>query len=186
MRLLLHVCCGPCLCEPLAACRQEGVEVEGLFYNPNIHPFLEFRRRLKSLKVLAERERLALSCDESYGLAAFLPAVRGEWPTRCRACYRMRLTRTAEEAKRRGFDAFSTTLLVSPSQEHAALRQVAQQVAEQVGIDWWYRDWRSLYPASLDRARRLSLYRQQYCGCIWSEYERYRDSRKHVFRGSTQ
>jgi len=186
MRLLLHICCAPCLCRPLELCREEGLQVEGLFYNPNIHLFLEFSRRLKAVKLLAERERLPLATEETYGLERFLSDVRGAWPGRCRACYRLRLERTAQEAKERGFTAFSTTMLVSPTQDHAALREVAEEIAARTGIDWLYRDWRPAYQQSLARARQLSLYRQQYCGCLWSEYERYRDSGERARRSTEQ
>lgn len=182
MRLLLHICCAPCLCRPLSLCRQDGIEVEGLFYNPNIHPFIEFRRRLKSVHVLAAREKLLVHCEESYGLAAFLQSVSGGFPARCRQCYRMRLARVAQEAKERGCDAFSSTLLASPTQDHAALCDEGEQAGEAAGVKWFYRDWRPHYEESMAAARRQSLYRQQYCGCIWSEYERYRDSTQHVWR----
>lgn len=173
MRVLIHICCAPCLCRPLEACREEGLQVEGFFYNPNIHPYQEFCKRLKAVKVLAERTRLPVEFDECYGLAEHLERVRGPVPQRCRACYRMRLERTARRACERGFDGFTSSLLVSAMQDHEAIRQIGAEVAARNGIQWVYRDWRGLCSESQEMAKRMSLYRQQYCGCIWSEYERF-------------
>ena len=186
MRILLHICCSPCLCGPLNLFHREGIDVEGFFYNPNIHLFVEFRRRLKSVKVLAEREKLPLICDEEYGLKEFLRSVNDNHPERCESCYKMRLVRTAREAKDRGYDAFSTTLLASPSQQHDILRNVGKTVANDTGIEWYYRDMRKEYESGMKQAKQISLYRQQYCGCLWSEYERYRETNIHAYRGGSE
>jgi len=185
MPILLHVCCAECLLGPLDALRQRGFV--GLFYNPNIHPLIEFRRRLKAVKVLAEQLRVEVVCDEAYGLWDFLERV--DWHrqdedgrrARCRGCYRLRLQRTAELAAERNLDAFSTTLLVSRHQMHDAVRQVGEEVARETGVPFAYHDWRHLADHGHDEARRRSLYRQQYCGCVFSEHERYRDTGLHVY-----
>jgi len=186
MPILLHVCCAECLLGPLDDLQRGGLL--GLFYNPNIHPLIEFRRRLKAVKVLAEQRGVEVLCDETYGLWDFLGSV--DWRrrddegrrTRCRACYRLRLQRTAEVAAERGLEAFSTTLLVSRHQMHDAVRQVGEEVARDTGVAFAYHDWRHLAERGHDEARRRSLYRQQYCGCVFSEYERYRDTGLHVYR----
>ena len=177
MRVLIHICCAPCLCGPLEACREEGLQVEGFFYNPNIHPYQEFSKRLRAVKVLGERARLPVEFDERYGLSEHLERVRGPVPQRCWECYRVRLERTARRASERGFDGFTSSLLVSMRQDHEAIRRIGEDVARRSGVQWVYRDWRALYEESVRVAKRMSLYRQQYCGCIWSEYERYGSAR---------
>lgn len=186
MAILLHVCCAECLLGPLDALRPRGLV--GLFYNPNVHPLIEFRRRLKAVQALADQLRLDIICDESYGLREFLDrtpwqdASEAERPSRCLACYRMRLQRAAEVASRRGLEAFSSTLLVSRHQMHEAVRRIGEEVAEEVGVPFAYYDWRHLADHGHGEAKRRSLYRQQYCGCVFSEYERFKDTRQHLYR----
>ena len=184
MRILLHTCCAVCTIGPFEELSAEGHDVTGFFYNPNIHPLIEFRRRKKAQKALQEHLPVPMIYREQYGLKHFLRRVDWESPNRCRECYRMRLTETAQEAARRGFDAFSTTLLTSQNQKHDSVEQVAQECAEEAGVAFHYGDWRRLDDANRRRASRLGLYRQQYCGCIFSEYERFQHSLRHVYRGS--
>jgi len=181
-RVLVHVCCAGCAAEVAGELTRQGVTFEGYFYNPNIHPLLEFRRRLKSCRVLAEDSGLAMSFDEDYGLVEWLRAVVGREAERCELCYRMRLGRTAEVARERGFEGFSTTLLVSPHQRHDLLRRVGEETAARVGVKFVYRDWRGLHGKGDERTHGRKLYRQQYCGCIYSEYERYRDTTRHLWQ----
>jgi predicted adenine nucleotide alpha hydrolase (AANH) superfamily ATPase len=185
MRLLIHVCCAPCLIGPLEALRQEGAQVSGFFYNPNIHPFLEFRKRVKALRVFSEKDDVPLEIVEEYGLEMFIRDVyRPERRERCRACHFLRLRRTAERAKEMGLDAFTTTLLGSPHQDHELLRESGERAAEAVGVSFLYRDFRPLHERSLEAARKRQLYLQPYCGCCFSEYERFRDTGKELYRGS--
>jgi hypothetical protein len=181
-RVLVHVCCAACwlgLAEDLSA---RGLRAEGFFHNPNIHPLLEFRRRLKAVRLLAHDTRLTLHADGEYGLTRWLREVVGNEDRRCEICYHMRLTRTAERARDEGFDAFTTTMLVSPQQQHDLLRSLGEELARSVGVAFLYHDWRASYEAGGSEAKRRRLYRQQYCGCIYSEYERYRDTGKHLWR----
>ncbi len=190
MKLLVHVCCAPCAVSVLRRLAEQGCEVESYFNNPNIHPLLEFRRRLKALKVL--RDRLGrrepafarMSFEEEYGLERFL---REAWadaaPGRCERCYRMRLTAAARRARNEGFDAFTTTLLISRDQNHELAARVGQAVARQEGASFYYEDFRPLFDESHEEAKKLMLYSQQYCGCVFSEYERFRATTKHVYRG---
>ncbi|MBN2584157.1 MAG: epoxyqueuosine reductase QueH [Planctomycetes bacterium] len=182
MALLIHVCCAECLLGPLDELR--GRSTAAYFYNPNIHPLIEFRRRLKAVKILAEREGIECVCDEDYGLRPFLDQVDYRGENRCGQCYRMRLTRTAELARQRGDEAFTTTLLVSRHQQHEVVRQVGEQVARESSVPFAYFDWRHLAEAAHGEAKRRNLYRQQYCGCIFSEYERYKDTGLHLYHGS--
>jgi len=183
MKVLLHVCCGPCTIAPYEALSEEGHQVTAFFYNPNIHPFIEFRRRKKAQKVLQERITLPVIYEEEYGLREFLENVDWRGSERCADCYRLRLGRTAREAADRGFDAFATTLLGSTQQHHRLVRRVAEACSEEHGVEFLYRDWRPLAEQSHERAGKMGLYRQNYCGCVFSEWERFRDTSLHAYRG---
>lgn len=184
MKVLMHVCCAPCFCAPLEELRGEGMEVTGYFYNPNIHPLLEFRKRLKALKVMQEAAGVEVIWEEEYGLGGFLQAVYGQPGPRCELCWALRMGATARLAGERGFDAFSTTLLISPHQDHEAVRRIAQEAAERCRVTFLYRDFRPLRGRSEEMAKKRMLYRQQYCGCLFSEYERYKDTTRELYRGS--
>ena len=179
--LLLHVCCGPCWCAALAGIEADR-RVVGWFDNPNIHGLIEFRRRLKAARVLAEQIKGSLEFDETYGIERFLTTCGTKTPDRCDACYRMRLTSTARKAAEEGFAAFSTTLLVSRRQAHERIAAVGREVAGECGVPFEYHDWRPLQEAGLIEASRRKLYRQSYCGCIFSEADRYKDTNLHRFR----
>lgn len=183
MRVLIHICCAPCLAGPLESLRAQGHSVEGLFHNPNIHPLLEFRRRVKALRVFLEADPLAVDIDEEYGLEAFLREVGPLEPGRCSRCYALRLGRTAHAAAGRGFDAFTTTLLVSESQKHDAVRRAGEQAGAEAGVRFLYQDFRPLLERSADTAKKRHLYRQPYCGCVFSEAERFRDTTRELYRG---
>ena len=183
MNLLFHICCAPCLGAPLEALRQEGFQVSGFFFNPNIHPLLEFRKRVKALKVFLESDPLPVEMEESYGLDRFLEDVAPPRERRCARCYALRLERTARLAARQGAPAFSTTLLASRHQDHEAVKQAGEQAAERAGVEFLYRDFRPLADRSAAMARQKMLYRQAYCGCVFSEEERFRHTAKELYRG---
>lgn len=168
---------------PFEELREEGHEVTGLFYNPNVHPLIEFRRRLKAQRVLQERLPIAVIYVEEYGLREFLEAVDWRGGGRCEDCYRLRLSRTARKAADRGMDAMTTTLLSSRHQDHQLIRRVGEECAEQAGVEFLYRNWRPLAEESHRRAQKMNLYLQSYCGCIFSECERYRETSRHLYRG---
>ncbi|MGE5552475.1 MAG: epoxyqueuosine reductase QueH [Betaproteobacteria bacterium] len=172
-RLLLHACCAPCTIHPLAVLREEGWDVAGYFYNPNIHPYREWQRRRDTLAEYAARENLPVTWVEGYDLNAFLAEALAAGPSRCLSCYRRRLSATARAAREGGFGAFSTTLLVSPYQKHDEVRQIGEEVAQAEGVSFIYRDFRPGFRPAQARAKELGLYRQPYCGCIFSERERY-------------
>jgi len=184
MKLLLHVCCAECLCGILDELQADKMEVVGFFYNPNIHPLLEFRRRLKAVKVFQQRCGIEIIYDEDYGLWKFLDEVYGKAGDRCERCYRLRLDRTAQKARESGIPSFSTTLLVSRHQKHDLIRKVGEEVAQERGVQFLYRDMRHLADRCATLAKKFGLYRQSYCGCIFSEYERYKDTTKHLWKGS--
>lgn len=173
MKILLHVCCGPCAIYPLDLLRREGAEVHGFFHNPNIHPFKEFRRRIGALEELAEKESFAVKIDRNYGLMSFLRQVVFHEKSRCSFCYAMRLAATAEYAAEIKADAFTTTLLYSRYQNHELIRRKSEEFAEKFDVPFLYRDFRDGWQKGIDRSIELDLYRQPYCGCIYSEQERY-------------
>jgi len=184
MRTLIHVCCAPCLLAPLQALRGEGMVLAGFFYNPNVHPLLEFRKRIKAVRVFLEGDDLPVEIDAEYGLDLFVRDVYD--PTRakrCENCYVLRLRRAAARTREMGFDAFTATLLGSLHQDHDLIRQVGARAADEAGVEFLYRDFRPLHERSRDMARKRRLYRQQYCGCCFSEYERYRDTTRELYRG---
>ena len=171
--------------EPLA---HRGATFTAHFYNPNIHPLIEFRRRLKAVHVLADQERFPLIVHTDYGLEPFLDAIgtHRARPGRCRLCYAMRIDATARCAADHGFAAFTSTLLVSPQQDRDVICELGHQAAERVGVAFDDTDYRDRHDLGLERASRQQLYRQQYCGCIFSEAERYRDTTRHLYRPQSQ
>lgn len=187
MNLLLHICCGPCACYPVEKLRADGHQLTGYFFNPNIHPYKEFRRRLNTAEEFAQKVNLPLIVDNKYQLREFLQkALTIEKYTdglnldnrRCRMCYAWRLHEAALYAKEHGFDAFTSTLFVSPYQNHQMMKDVAEKISHAVDIPFYYEDFRPGYERGVDISLELELYRQPYCGCIFSEEERYSNSFK--------
>ncbi len=177
MRVLLHVCCGPCACGTIPFWQKRGLELVSFFYDPNIHPFLEFARRLQGMREVAAGTKTDLVTDESYDPAAWFEAVRGGPElSRCRRCLAMRLERSAREAVALGCDGFSTSLSISPWQDHDAIRAAGSEAGEAHGVEFLYEDLRSEYPLSRRLSREQGIYRQKYCGCLVSEWERYQDN----------
>jgi epoxyqueuosine reductase len=172
-KILLHICCAPCTIYPLKILRGEGNEIGGLFYNPNIHPYLEYKRRLDALTTYAVQEDLTFIREEGYPLEAFFRQVVFREEERCRLCYHLRLSHAAEIGKRDRFDAFTTTLLYSRYQKHDLIREVAEEVAGTQGIPFIYRDFREGWSEGVRISKETGMYRQPYCGCIYSEKERY-------------
>ena len=150
------------------------MEVLGFFYNPNIHPLLEYRRRLTGAREAGDVTGVRLVEDEAYDPEAWFASVCGGEGSRCSRCIGQRLERAAEMALAHGCDAFSTTLSISPWQDHASIKVRGAQAAERHGIDFLYEDLRPLYGESRRLSRQWGLYRQKYCGCLVSEWERYR------------
>ncbi|MDR1736758.1 MAG: epoxyqueuosine reductase QueH [Oscillospiraceae bacterium] len=175
MKTLLHVCCAPCAVACVKSLEEEGFSPHGFFYNPNIHPFAEYTARLDTLTGFASSNGLALTVRGEYALRPFLSRV---WPdktdgeARCAECYDMRMDAAAAFAAENGFQSFTTTLLISPYQRHDLIREKARLAAQKHGVDFLYRDFRPLFREGQRAARELGLYRQKYCGCVFSEGER--------------
>lgn len=173
MRLLLHLCCAPCTIYPLMMLRGEGHDVRGLFYNPNIHPYLEYQKRSETLKEYAAAEELEVIWAEEYGMENFLRSVVFREKDRCRYCYYDRLAYTARVAAKRGFDGFTTTLLYSRFQSHDMIKSIGESLAGRFGTYFHYRNFRTGWAEGVRISRERGIYRQPYCGCIYSEKDRF-------------
>jgi epoxyqueuosine reductase len=173
MKILLHSCCAPCTIYPLESLRREGFQPTAYFFNPNIHPFREFKRRLTTMRDYANTADLPLLLDKKYGLTEFVRTVVFNETIRCTLCYTMRLEQTAQVARQENFSAFSSSLLYSRYQKHDLLRDIGEEISKKVGIAFIYRDFREGWQYGIDQAAVAELYRQPYCGCIYSEQERY-------------
>ena len=175
MKLLLHTCCAPCSVYPVKVLRAEGVEPTLFWYNPNIHPFVEYVTRRDCLKKRAEDLGLKLVVEDEYGLDKFVCNVnvdKGNLLTRCEEyCYPLRLRKVFEYAKNNGYDAVSTTLLYSIYQKHDKIKELMEKSAEEYGVEFYYRDFREGWKEGQEEARRVGLYMQKYCGCVYSEEE---------------
>jgi predicted adenine nucleotide alpha hydrolase (AANH) superfamily ATPase len=178
MKLLLHACCAPCSTGCTAALREEGILPELFWYNPNIHPFTEYKARRDSLAGFASEEGLGLIMEDEYGLRKFIAGLTPDLESRaggdrCVFCYRLRLEQTAKTAVENGFGAFSTTLLISPYQNHKLLKEIGEKLSGRYGVEFLYRDFRPRFRAGRAKAGKRGFYIQKYCGCIFSEEERY-------------
>ena len=174
MKLLLHTCCAPCSVYCIDTLREEGIEPTVYWFNPNIHPYMEYKARRDCLKEYTKSIDVKAIFEENYGLDEFCKQVINRLDTRCQEyCYPVRLEQTAKYAKENGYTHFSTTLLVSPYQNHEALIEVANQMAKKYGVEFLYRDFRVGFREGQAKARELGLYMQKYCGCIFSEEDRY-------------
>ena len=174
MKMLLHICCGPCASGAIPWWQVNADHVVGFFYNPNIQPYLEYRRRLTGAREVCQLTGIDLAVDEAYDPAAWFGAVLAVDVTRCRACIGLRLERAAAEAATQKCDAFSTTLSISPWQDHEAIEAEGQRAGDIYGVDFLYRDLRPIYEETRRASREWGIYRQKYCGCIVSEWERFR------------
>ena len=173
LNILLHICCGPCAVFPVRTLRAEGRSVTGFFFNHNIHPYQEYRKRLDTVTAYAQQEELPVVVRDEYRLEEFLAAVAANPAERCRYCYASRLEETARAAAEGGFAAWSSSLLYSRYQRHDEIRRLGDEFGQRYGVAFHYADYRSGWQEGIRLSKELSLYRQQYCGCIYSEKERY-------------
>ena len=174
MKLLLHICCAPCSVACVRQLRGEGIEPVGFWYNPNIHPFTEYRARRNCLREYAQSIGLELVEIDEYGLRPFVQAVANNMDGRCSYCYAVRLGKTARYAAEHGFDAFCTTLTVSPYQNTPLIFETGKKLAGQYqGLEFAPYDFSPHYREGQAQARELGLYMQKYCGCVFSEEDRY-------------
>lgn len=174
MRILLHICCANCALYPVDALREEGHQVTGLFFNPNIQPYAEFLRRREALERLSREMDFPMIFMDRYPLEEFFRRVAFREAQRCRLCYQWRLETTARVARRGRFEAFTTTLLFSKQQRHVLVREVGEAEAQGKSAAFLYRDFRIGWKEATRRSLEMGLYRQDYCGCVYSEAERHR------------
>ena len=173
--VLIHSCCAHCTAYTARYWREQGYEVTALWYNPNIHPYMEHQQRLEAMQSLAQEVNLSLMVNEGYDMVDYFRQVVGHEGQRCQFCFHLRLSKTAETASQMGFNAFTTTLLISPHQKHDLIREIGNQLADEKAVPFLYVDLRKHYSDSRRMTKPLNFYRQQYCGCVYSEWERYAD-----------
>ena len=178
MKFLLHACCANCLADVADAWNAEGLEAAVYFANPNVHPLIEWRRRRKSVVLLSRGLGLEYH-EEPYGLVPFLRAVVGREDERCRTCYEMRLSATAAKCRELGLESFSTTLLSSPQQKASLVLEAGEAAAVAEGVRFLSRDHTALHGRG-GPPRGLKLYRQRYCGCVYSEFDRFSPTGLHL------
>jgi len=173
VKLMLHTCCGPCAIYPVQRLRASGITVHGYFYRDNIHPYSECCRREEALVSYAQTIDLPIIVPKEYDLDGFLRKAVFREADRCRICYHSRLTATARIAARGRFDAFSSTLLYSRYQAHDVIREVGEAIGREMDIPFYYDDFRIGWKDGIAASKRLGMYRQSYCGCIYSERDRH-------------
>jgi len=173
MNILLHMCCGPCSIYPLKNLIENNQSVTGFFYNHNIHPYQEYQRRLQAVRELAAASKLTMVYRDEYNLEEFLSSVTQNPEQRCAYCYFSRLDAAAQKAAELGFDAFTSSLLYSRYQNHETIRAAGEKAGDRHGVNFYYDDFRPGWQEGIRRSKEMGLYRQQYCGCIYSEKERY-------------
>ena len=175
-KLLLHICCAPCSTHVVEVLK-ENDDLTGYFYNPNIHPESEYLHREEEMKGYARKIGLDLICAE-YDDARWFEIVKDmenvpEGAKRCLLCYRMRLEKAAQYAKEHRYQLFATTLSVSPHKNAAKINQIGSEVAERHDLQWYAADFRKRggFERSVRMSEEAGLYRQSYCGCIFSQRE---------------
>ena len=173
MKILLHACCGPCSIYPVRVLRDDGFYVMAFFYRHNIHPYSECKKREESLMTFAEKFNLGVICQKGYDLEGFIRNVAFRESNRCVYCYRDRLHAAAKVAKKGKFDFFSSTLLYSKFQNHDLIKSIGRAIEKETGVRFYYSDFRKGWKEGIEESKKMGLRRQQYCGCVYSEKERY-------------
>ena len=176
MKLLMHACCAPCSVYCVDTLRKEGIEPTMFWYNPNIHPYMEYKTRRDTLIEYCKLMNLDYVIEDEYGLKNFCLNVIDKLDTRCvEYCYKVRLKKLFEYAKNNNYDTVSTTLLYSIYQNHEVIKKECEKLSKEYNIDFLYRDFRIGFREGQEKARQIGLYMQKYCGCIFSEEDRYKD-----------
>ena len=171
--VLVHICCAHCAAYTMAFWKNQNYQVEAFWYNPNIHPEEEYYHRLKATQTLLEEEGLPIIISPDYQPSTYFDSVGSQKENRCRRCFRLRLGQTARKAMELGFSAFTSSLLISPHQEHDNILLIGDELAETNGIVFLYSDLRRRYSDSRVMTKHRGLYRQEYCGCEFSKQERF-------------
>ena len=195
MNILLHICCSNCALYPIKIFKSDGHALTGFWFNPNIHPNDEYRSRLDSVKKLATEWQTGVHYIDEYTPEDYfnilgitdpdlIRRTRSNeteasevseippFPERCASCYMLRLERTAVHAKENGFDAFSTTLLISPYQDFEKIAATGKELEKKYNVEFHLKDFRPFFRDAMALSKELGLYRQKYCGCIFSKEEK--------------
>ncbi len=171
--ILLHSCCGPCSIYVVKQLQEQKLDVSTYWYNPNVHPFREHQLRLEAMQQFTQSSSLPLIVEQGYDMIQYFQSVVGHESERCGDCYKMRLEKTAETAHKNGIDSFTTTLLISPYQNHELIRQIGEGAGRRWGVHFHFEDFSPGFRESHQISRERGLYHQGYCGCVYSEWERY-------------
>lgn len=173
---------------PVQRLRRKGYVVTAFFLNPNIHPLTEYLRRRDAMRQCAERLELPVVWrDDAWNVTLWLRQTAGRRDTgeeRCRWCYASRLEETTKAAQENGFDFFTSSLLYSRYQRHETIATLAEEFAGTHGVKFLYHDFRQDWQEGVDTAKELGIYRQSYCGCIYSEAERHAEKLKKIRSGA--
>jgi predicted adenine nucleotide alpha hydrolase (AANH) superfamily ATPase len=176
-KILLHACCAPCVTVPIKRLSYQSV-TDVFFYNPNISPREEYTLREREIVELGRRWKFSVQTGP-YDYQNWRQRIRGyedepERGRRCQICIRMRLQHTAQAAKANAYDAFTTTLTLSPLKNAAMIHRIGQEVAEQAGIEFLATDFKKQdgFKQSVEYSRLEKLYRQEFCGCQFSRKDR--------------
>ncbi len=172
-KILLHICCAPCSIYPLSQLSSKETYIMGYFYRSNIHPYSECIKRENTLKEYAKTVNLKVIYQQGYNIEGFFQNIVFREEKRCQACYFERLRAAALVAKKGKFDFFTTTLLYSKFQNHEMIKTIGSSAGKAVGVKFYYEDFRCGWKKGIEESKKLNMYRQQYCGCIYSEKERF-------------
>ena len=183
-KLLMHACCAPCFVYIENDLKENGLKIDdetyekvdftACFYNPNIHPKVEYERRKKAFEEFCKLKNCKNVVIDEYDLDGFAKEVvnnvgpNKKYNIRCEYCYYMRLKKVFEYAKENNFDIVSTTLTISPYQNHEIIKKVGKDLEKEFGIEFIYCDYRNHFREGQKMARDLSIYMQKYCGCMFS------------------
>ena len=179
MKILIHTCCSPCACHPIQELMKEGYQVTLFYYNPNIHPKDEYLARLNELKKYLGKLKGVEIIEGEYEDKKWFELTRGlehepEKGKRCDVCYEMRLRKTAELAKEKGFDCFASTLLISPHKKADKINQLGNELSDELGIKFFNKDWKKMdgFKRACEISKKENFYRQDYCGCVYSHRDK--------------
>jgi len=168
MKILMHICCGPCAVYPVAVLKLKNLDFTGYFYNPNIHPIDEYMRRMENVKLFADHAKIDVIYEEGFQQDYWEENFDKNDESRCLYCYAIRMEKAFKYAAKNGFDVVTTTLLVSPYQKHEMIIQKCNELSASTGVGFYYYDFREGFRKGQQGARDIGLYRQKYCGCILS------------------
>lgn len=174
-KVLMHACCAPCSVSCIEILEEKGYEFDLFWFNPNIHPYKEYEKRLETLKEYTESLNLNLHIKDEYSLEDFVKKQLINLEDRCtRVCYNLRLSEAAEFASENGFSMYTTTLLVSPYQNREKIIEIGNYYGEKYGVEFIAPNFSERFWEGQRKAREIGMYMQKYCGCIFSEAERYK------------